>query len=398
MNAHTKPKAEAQSGTMMQATMSVKAIRDAMSKIGRAVARRTTIPILGTFRLMVAEGNLTITGTDLDIMASISIPVAEARKGSICVSARILILLRSLPNFDTIRIREVDGRRLVLDLPDGRVSLIAMDPDDFPEVTPKGGIIATFDMASSDFVTALERVRPFISDEDTRYYLNGIFFKSGSPGELALTATDGHVLGRLTIPLVGSIPELGFILPTGAIAFLLKTLPLGVGVKMACTAGYITITTEDGSFSLISKLIDGTFPDYNRVVPKEEKGVFEIAPAQWLAKLSRIIRFSGKAFKAAIFERNRETGRTSASSESPDYGEVVVALGSKRISGEGGFNFGMNPTLIVSALKSHRAEVVTMRFLDASSPTRFDSEGFMSLVMPMRVGSAALALPEGCEP
>ena len=380
---------------MMHATLSVKALRDAMAKVGRAVDRRTAIPILGAFRLTVTGDKLTICGTDIDIMASISVPVAEARDGAICVSARILTLVRSLPNFDTIRLREVEDRRLVIDLPDGRVSFIGIDPGEFPDLLPKGEIAAAFDMPSSDLVAALERVRPFISTEETRYYLNGVFFHATQDDEMRLAATDGHKLGRITLPFAGSFPEKAGILPTGAVAFLLKALPRGVVLKITFFDSYRAMfTTEDGSFSLISKLIDGTFPDYNRVIPKKASGVFEILPAQWRAKIARIVGFS----RCARFARDAKTGRASVSATHPECGELIVALGAKHIKGQRDFSVGLNATSLDATLRPHRCETATMRFVDASSPIVFESAEFLSVIMPARIGDGPLDLPEGCEP
>lgn len=366
----------------MRATLSVKSLRDALRKAACFVDRKTTIPILGTFHFSVSGDQLWISGTDLDIEAWVKVPIMGAENGSLCVPRSLFKLILTLPNWDAISLLTVGHNRLFLDFPDGRASLIGVDAKDFPWLKTEGEF-GHWTLPANDLLDAFARVSPFISTEETRYYLNGVLLKSHG-GHINFAATTGHTLGSLLIEASWHDTIKGMIVPRETVARLMKTLPRGVEVKVSYS--YKRITFETDGFRVISRLVDGTFPDFARVIPKEPKQFITIPRAEWIAKLGRFV--SDRCVHIASHR-----GHLSASMENHEFDEMVVAL-----PGRGGldFEFGVNARLMIDCLRACRTEHVELAFTSQEAPIRItDEAGMVAVVMPMRSASKRIELPEG---
>lgn len=368
----------------MRATLSVKSLRDALRKVARFVDRKTTIPILGTFHFSVLGDQLWISGTDLDIEARVSVPIMGAEHGALCVPRSLFKLIRTLPNWDAISLRTVDDNRLVLDFPDGRASLIGVDPSDFPWLKTEGDF-GHWTLPTNDLLDAFARVLPFTSTEEIRYYLNGVFVSSAAD-RVWFTATEGRTLGSFMIKAPNTNPIKGMIVPRLAVARLMKTLPRGTDVKVGYSDKRITFETD--GFRVISSLIDGTYPDFARAIPKDPKQFITIPRAEWIAKLGRFV--SDRCVHIAS-----RRGHLSASMEHDDFGEMVVALPGRRVPGTD-FEFGVNGRLMIDCLRACRTEHVELAFTGEVLPIRLtDEAGMVTVVMPMRSASKRIELPEG---
>ena len=380
---------------MMRATVSVKALKDALNKVSLAVERHSNIQILSMFKFEVSGDRLTISGTDLDIEISASVPALGVEPGSICVPRAIWRLVNALPNWETIAIREADDRRLVVDMPDGRLSLIGMMASDYPDIAGKEQEFRQFSMPSNDLLAAIQRVRPFISTEETRYYLNGIYMHVVDD-KLLFVATDCHRLSRLTIDKPPGADFGVAIVPRHTIDHLCNLLPRSADpIRISYSHPGPTrfvFETLDGFLKLTTKLIDGTYPSYERVIPKEATSIVELRRQDWLTKMGR----------AALLGRNASTlvvrpAMSHISIKNVEIGEMTIALKASLDLGDG-FTFGANPNYLASILAAHRAEAITLKFCGSGNPIRFDSEGLLTVLMPLRGDYDPIPLPDGAAP
>lgn len=380
----------------MRATLSVSALRRVLAIATMAVERLSTIPILEYVRLSVSNGKLTATGTNLDVWTSAEAPLASSADGEICVSARIAKLINVLPNFDTITLA-VQDERLCIETPDGRASLIVLPAADFPEAN-SGAPFETIDWTAADLRKALERIRFCTSSEETRYYLCGVYFRP-SGRDLRLAATDGHRLAEGTHVLQSDVKEFGAIVPAETVAKVCKARSSGaVKIEFLTKSGdrpdYVRFAYDD--FAILSKLIDGKYPDYARVIPAKSDATVEVDRASWLAALNRVLVTAAPSFlPTRLVEAGR--GRFSLTTRSADLGDLVVAVKGKKIAGAVPFDLHCNAGYLASMLAQHHDATVRLEFVNANSPLLMTSDGFRTVLMPVQATFSAVQLPDYAE-
>lgn len=335
----------------------------------KVVEARNTIPVLGCVRLVVAAGVLTVTATDLDIEVTANAPV-EGENGALCVDARLLdSIVKKLPADALITAEEKDG---VLTVKAGRsrFTLQTLPAGDFPSMA-EGSYAAEFDY---DLAALFAPVQFAISTEETRFYLNGIYMHVEG-GKLVAVATDGH---RLSRNIGGEVPEFdGIIVPRKMVGL----VPAGeVHVEVSGTR--IRFTTAAGVIT--SKLIDGTFPDYKRILPTGNDKLVTFDAATMRAAVERVSVVSserGRAVKLAFAD-----GQATLAVNSPDAGsaaeDVVVSYAEEPIE------VGFNNAYLSELVGQFPAGDVCLALADGGSPTLFSSEkapGLLAVLMPMRV-------------
>lgn len=381
----------------MRATLSVSALRGVLAVGKLAVERRCTIPILEYIKLTVADGKLTATGTNLDVWSSATAPLASSEDGAICVSARFARLVDALPAFDTITLA-VRDERLCIETPDGRASLIVLPAADHP-VPSETQPFAAFDIEHGDLRKTLDRIRPFISTEETRYYLNGVCLKASGGRDLRFVSTDGHRLGETTHLLAADLRQFDAIVPAETVAMISRLRVKGSArVELLQRGGdrpdYVRFTFD--GVEILSKLIDGKYPDYERVIPPKSDATFDLDRASWLKALGRVMVASERTFRP-VHVSSKGGARFALTAKSNDFGDLVVAVKAKRIVGSIDLNLHLNSCYLAGMLAQHHEATVRMEFINAGSPLLLTSERFRTVLMPMRAGFEAIDLPEYAE-
>lgn len=248
----------------------------------KVIERRNTVPILATIHVAAdVAGTVTLTGTDLDLLASITLAADVQSPGPFCVEAEALSdLLGKLPkgkNAPLVTIEHTDAGRAVVKCGRSRANLFAQPTGDFPlcptdETEGDTPLSHSFAMPAGAFLADLKALAPAMSSEETRFYLNGVALQriEGEAGErLAMVATDGHcmVIARRDVPEgAGEMPDC--IVPRKAVQVLLAAAKIeGEAGPIACTyaEGRMPMAFDLGRFTLRTKLVDGTFPDWQRV-------------------------------------------------------------------------------------------------------------------------------------
>lgn len=249
------------------------AAHTAVAKALRTMARKTDVPILGTLLLSAHDDHLTLTATDFDRLVTLTVPAVVAEPGEVCVAGKTLgDALKRWPEGEAVSfshpIGEGDTRCLVT-CGRSRIRLSTLPAADFPRID-YGETDVAFEMAGAELAEALSLCLPHVCDDDTRYYLQGVAIGENAKGELAFVATQGHTLVRKTMPMPedGGGLSLRIVPTSGAteiskIAADRKTEPVEVAFSDR------TARIDAGDVVYVARLIEGEYPDYERIIPKD---------------------------------------------------------------------------------------------------------------------------------
>ncbi len=363
----------------------------ALAHVQSVVERRNTIPILANVMIAVRGGGLTLTATDMEIAIVEDVPAATQRNGACTAPAATLYeIVRKLPENAEIEL-DHPGGDAQLALRAGRYAtrLVALPTEDFPSMTA-GTLSHEFHLPAETLRKLIDRTRFAISTEETRYYLNGIYLHApeGEAGRvLRAVATDGHRLARVEVePLpegAGSMP--GVIIPRKTVNEFRKLLDEFSGdveIKLSDTR----IQFRVGTVLLTSKLIDGTFPEYERVIPRDNDKVLRVGKKDFSDAVGRVAAISSERSRPVKLAIDRDLLVLSAAS--PDQGTASEELDGDRVKYEATpLEIGFQARYL-NDITDQIGEQVEFRFSDGAAPTVVRDAADPSalyVLMPMRV-------------
>ena len=360
----------------------------ALSHVTSVVERRNTIPILSNVLLQAKDGKLTLTATDLDLEVVERVASDVAQEGDTTVSAHMFHdIVRKLPDGAQIELsRGADDGRMALVSGHAQFALQVLPSNDFPDLSA-GDMSHAFEIAASELKRLIEKSRFAISTEETRYYLNGIYLhaaKTDGADTLRAVATDGHRLAQIEVPLPeGAAGMPGIIVPRKTVFELHKLIEdADETVKVELSDSKIRFAAAD--VVLTSKLIDGTFPDYARVIPDDNDKVMNVDNGEFAHAVDRVSTLSSD--KGRAVKLNLDSGRLVLSVHNPDSGSATEELDVEYDADALEIGFNARYLLDISGqLESDKA-----RFLlsDPGSPTMVKDGADASalyVLMPMRV-------------
>ncbi len=352
------------------------------------VERRNTIPILSNVRLEGRDGKLRLTATDMDLEVVEAVDAHIGAEGGTTAPAHLLHdIVRKLPEGAEVGMETGDdGGRIVLRCGRSRFTLPCLPTEDFP-VMAEGEFGHEFQIAAAHLRRLVDKTRFAISTEETRYYLNGIFLHApeGDDGAtLCAVATDGHRLARVEMELPeGAAGMPGVIVPRKTVAELRKLIDEGDGA-VAVALSRTKIRFDFGAVRLTSKLIDGTFPDYVRVIPTHNDKVLEIEGKLLATAVDRVSTISTE--KSRTVKLALESGKLRLSANSPYSGSAAEELD---VGYDGpAIEIGFNARYLLDMTERTDGANVEFAMADAGSPTLMRDTGDPSTVyvlMPMRV-------------
>lgn len=360
----------------------------ALNHVQSVVERRNTIPILSNVLLEAADGGLNLTATDMDI-AIVEKVVAEVDSaGSITAPAHTLYdIVRKLPDGSQVNIDATgDSDQLVLTAGRSRFTLQTLPTDDFPVMTG-GDMPHSFSLGASEMKSLIDRTRFAISTEETRYYLNGIYVHATEENGVQVlrgVATDGHRLARVEMPAPdGSSDMPGVIVPRKTVNELRKLIDETVDpIAVSLSDTKVRFAFEDAV--LTSKLIDGTFPDYERVIPTGNDKSIGFDCRSFAEAVDRVSTIATEKMRAVKMAMGDNVMTLSASSQ--DNGTAVEEI-SIDYPGEP-IEIGFNARYLLDIAQQIESGSAEFSVADAASPTIVrDTEDMSALyvLMPMRV-------------
>jgi len=372
----------------MKATIERATLLRCLSHVQSVVERRNTIPILSNVLIEAAAGGaLRVMATDLDLQVVETMgAVSVDTPGAITVSAHLLFdIARKLPDGSQVSI-EVSDNRMVVKAGRSRFTLPTLPRDDFPVIV-EGELPTSFEVPASKLAELIDRTRFAISTEETRYYLNGIFLHV-TDEDLKAAATDGHRLARYTLPRpAGSEGMPDVIVPRKCVAELRKlleeALDTNVEIDLSASKVRFTLGGENGVV-LTSKLIDGTFPDYTRVIPTGNDKLLKLDPKSFFEGVDRVATIATEKTRAV--KMALETDRVTLSVTSPDNGTAAEELPADYTAD--GFEIGFNANYLKDILSQIDGDTVELHLADAGAPTLIrqdDKSAALYVLMPMRV-------------
>ena len=372
----------------MKVTLERGALLKSLSHVHRVVERRNTIPILSNVLLQARDGALLLRATDLDLEITESVAADVGQAGATTLPAHTLYdIVRKLPEGGQVSLETSgDSGQLLLRSGRSRFNLQSLPESDFPDLTA-GELTHRFSLNAADLKKLIDKTQFAISTEETRYYLNGIFMHTIEvEGHMMLraVATDGHRLARVELPApAGAAGMPGVIVPRKAVTEvqkLVEDLGAEVIVEMSTTKARFTF----GPVVLTSKLIDGTFPDYNRVIPTNNDKRLTVDCAPFAAAVDRVSTISserGRAVKLALTD-----GRLTLSVTNPDSGSATEELEVDYDSSP--IDIGFNARYLLDITQQLDSDTALFKLADPGSPTVIqDRDGAAALyvLMPMRV-------------
>ncbi|MBN9525419.1 MAG: DNA polymerase III subunit beta [Alphaproteobacteria bacterium] len=353
------------------------------------IASRTTIPVLANVLVEAADGRLRLAATDLDQLVTVGLGVDMAQPGRATLPGRMLHqILAKLPDGAPVQItHDAQAQRARLTAGRARFDLPTLPAADFPAMKAPGeggDEPSRFSLAAPQLVALLGRPAFAMSREETRYYLNGVYLHR--LGErLAAVATDGHRLARATLAAPAGAERIDpVILPRDTVANLLKLKPEGE-VTIAATPTRVSFSW--GDITLMTKVIDGQFPDYERVIPKadQQSVTARIERKPLATTLDRVM--------AVATDRTRSVrlalgpGAVTVSATEPEHGSAEDTLDLADYAGEP-LTIGFNGRYLIDGLEALAGDSVTFHGDSAGSPaliTDPDDPDILVVVMPMRV-------------
>ncbi len=358
----------------------------ALGHVQSVVERRNTIPILSNVLLTAEADGLRLMATDLDMQIVETIAANVEVPGATTVSAHTLFdIVRKLPDGAQVSLAQSD-RRVTVAAGRARFQLQTLPREDFP-VIGETDLPVAFELPVETLRSLIDRTRFAISTEETRYYLNGIFLHAPaghSPRVLRAVATDGHRLARFELPLPEGAEDMpDVIVPRKCIAEVRKLLDErdgSVGIGLSSTKIRFSI----GDAVLTSKLIEGSFPDYSRVIPTANDRLLRIDPHTLAEGVDRVTAIASDKTRAVKLSLDHD--RVTLSVTSPENGTASEDLSADY--GAPGFDVGFNSRYLLDILAQLDGDEVEVHLADAAAPTLIrEREGANALyvLMPMRV-------------
>jgi DNA polymerase-3 subunit beta len=361
-------------------------VLSALQAVSGIVERRHTLPILANVLIRKTGSQIELTTSDLEIQVRTTVELdGDASNFSTTVGSRKMIdILRALPSDQVVTLSAAQNK-LTLQGGKSRFTLQTLPSDDFPLVQEAADFGPMFSVPQKTLKQLINQVHFAMAVHDIRYYLNGILFVAEGQN-LALVATDGHRLALAQATLETEIPKQEVILPRKTVLELLRLLnddkDGDSAIEMRFAGNQAKFTFSGMEF--VTKLVEGKFPDYNRVIPKNHRNSFVLGRAPLLSSLQRAAILTSDKFKGVRV--NIEPGLLRIASSNAEQEEAKEEL--EIDYGGDTIEIGFNVTYLMDALSNMSVDMVKLELQDTNSSVLItvpEQAGFKYVVMPMRI-------------
>nr|WP_136250693.1 DNA polymerase III subunit beta [Ningiella ruwaisensis] len=376
----------------MNFTISRESFLQPLQLVSGAVERRHTLPILANVLLKVEQESLWMTGTDLEVELIANVPLGGASHsdGQITVPAKKLLdIVRGLPE-DVSIVFEVSENKAVLKSGRARYSLSTLSADDYPNLEDWEGE-SEFEISQHALKHLIDSVQFSMAQQDVRYYLNGMSLET-SENEIRTVATDGHRLAMSVHPYDnGSLPVKQVIIPRKGVMEIARLIDdSDANIKVQLGSNHIRIFSK--SFIFTSKLVDGRFPDYNRVVPKNTDKGLVVARELIKSAFSRAMILTNEKFKGVRLNLEQSELKITATNPEQEQAEEIIDVD---YDGES-LEIGFNVAYLIDALNAIDTQSVIFKLSDSNASALVhgmkkegdklvDEDSSQYVIMPMRL-------------
>ena len=372
----------------MKLTIERSALLRSLAHVQSVVERRNTIPILSNVQIVAGEDSVHLTATDLDLAVVEAVGCEISQQGGTTAPAHMLYdIARKLPDGAQVEFDySSEDARLSVRAGRSRFALSCLPREDFPTMA-EDNLPHRFRVPAAELKRLIEKTRFAISTEETRYYLNGIYLHAveDGGGQLRAVATDGHRLARVEIPLPdGAAGMPGIIVPRKTVQEVYKLLE-DVDAEVDIALSEARIQFAFGSLILTSKLIDGTFPDYQRVIPQGNDRRLEVDCKVFADAVDRVATISSEKSRAVKLAASADAMVISASNPEQGSGTDEVAIA---FDDAGALEIGFNARYLLDITQQIEGDTMRFDLQDSASPTIIRDPGddaALYVLMPMRV-------------
>jgi DNA polymerase-3 subunit beta len=386
--ANTLEKAKTTSANPVQFVIERAHLIKGLGHVQSVVEKRGTIAVLSNVRIDAKGDSVSLTATDMDLAMVEKVPANVGKPGSTTVPAHMLYdIIRKLPEGAQVECAvSADGGKMTIKSGQSRFSLGCLPVDEFP-VMAEGEMPFNFSLTSAECLSLVQKPSFAISTEETRYYLNGIYVHAAGSDKdkvLRAVATDGHRLARIEVALpAGADGMPGVIIPRKAIYELRKLIEEGEGnVDISLSENKIRFVY--GNAVIVSKLIDGNFPDYERVIPAANDKILEVDCKSFKEAVDRVSVISSDKTRAVKLQL--ENGRLTLSASSAEHGtaseEIDVTFSAPKLE------IGFNSRYMLDMMANIEGDTAQFLLSDSASPALVRDTadvGALYVIMPMRV-------------
>ena len=366
----------------MKFTLAREALLPALNMVCGAVEKRSNLPILSNVLVSVEEGKLALTGTDLEIELMTEIALESAEAGDITVPAKkFLDIVKAIGDKQSVTFQLGEGR-VNIRAGNSRFTLATQPASDFPSVEEGPGSVQ-FEISQNELRTMFERTQFAVAQGDVRYYMNGLFFEL-KVGRLRTVATDGHRLALAeSKQVIDSKGDFGVIIPRKGVMELSRLLePSDVAVKVTVGTNHLRLQTHAWQF--VSKLVDGKFPDYEKVIPRGGDKFMTLNREMFKDALSRASILCNEKFRGVRLSLTQ--GGLTLNANNPEQEEAVITMDVDYTGTE--MEIGFNVNYLLDIVNSVKWENLRFQLIDSNSSAVVEEQGgngTLFLVMPMRL-------------
>ena len=366
----------------MQIKINREVLLKPLTNVTGIVERRHTLPILSNLLLEAKNNQLQLTATDLEMQISLTVENAFTGDLSTTVSAKKLLdICRSLPESSEIDMTSKDSR-ILLKAGKSRFNLQTLPAADYPVMTKAGGETTKILLSQIVFKKLLKQVEFAMAQQDIRYYLNGLLLEVNQ-NKLNIVGTDGHRLSFTSTQLTQSYEKTEVIIPRKTVLELVKLLnESDEEVLIEIAQGQINFTF--GEIKLISKVIDGKFPDYNRVIPQGHQNTFSVNRLQVLTAMQRASILSNEKYRGIRMVLTNNNLKLISTNTEQEEAEEELEIDYNKDA----LDIGFNVTYLIDVLNNVSDEKIIFSFADANSSCLVTTEqepNYKYVVMPMRI-------------
>ena len=346
-------------------------------------AGRNTLPILSNVLVRAADNRIEMSATDLEVAIKIVVPGTIFEDGAVTVSARKLgEVVRELPP-EEIKFTTTENHRVEITCGSGVYKIIGLSDDEFPEIESiRGGF---FTVPAEVLQSMVDKTEFAASTEETRYFLNGVYLYLTSE-KSEVVATDGRRLAVATSEALMPAPEepVGVILPLKAVREFMRTFEESTEVKICLLENQIVFSDDEST--LASRLVDGEYPKYEQIIPKDHDNRITVNVENLLSATRRVALLANPKTFSIRFDI--QTNQIAVSAKAPDLGEAYETVTVN--SGDGSLEVAFDARFLIDALSHIGTEEVLIEFKDALSAAVLKPVGednHLCLIMPMRLES-----------